>query len=148
MRGKTHISLTQRLGVTSILTAMFFVTGGHWAVMQTFAWASMIKTYSTQAGSLSAGIEKTFSGKAPCEKCRQIKEARQAEQKSPDTIKTEKTPETFLAIRTSLLPLPGCEANSFPPMQEFKFSLRAEEPPSPVPLLHKVTLGSHLVAWG
>lgn len=137
----------QRVGIISIFIAMFFVTGGHWAVMQTFAWASMIKTYSTQMGSLSRGIEKTFSGRAPCEKCCQIKKALQKEQKSANSIKAEKT-ETFLALRASLLPLPDSEENSFPPVQEFKFSLRAEEPPSPVPLLHTVTLRSHLGVWG
>lgn len=124
----------RRFSVILMFMSMFFVIGGHWAAMQTFAWASMINTYSAQTGSLSAGIEKTFSGKAPCDKCRLIKEARQKEQKSPDSIKAEKTSESFLAIQSALIPVPRCNASSFPPVKDIPFSLRGEEPPSPVPL--------------
>ncbi len=114
--------------------AMFCVAGGHWVVLQTVAWAEMIGTYSAQEGSLLAGVEKTFSGKAPCEKCLKIEEGRQKEEKLPASVKAEKKAENFLLARADFVIQPKCKTNIYPPMLPFQFPLRTEEPPSPVPL--------------
>ncbi|MDK3160814.1 hypothetical protein QPK87_30280 [Kamptonema cortianum] len=62
----------------------FFLMGGHWAVLQTVAWANMIRTYSQDAA-LNVAIEKTFSGEHPCSLCAKISEAKKQESKSEHT---------------------------------------------------------------
>lgn len=47
--------------------------GGHWAALQTVAWARMGIRYTVAAGSLRQGLTQTFDGEHPCELCRQIK---------------------------------------------------------------------------
>ena len=77
----------QRLARLLVLIAAVQILGGHWAVLQTVAWAKMLVDYSQQ-DSLSVAVAKTFDGEHPCQLCHTVKEGRQEEQKkqTPTTI--------------------------------------------------------------
>ena len=77
------------VGIIFMAMALFSLAGGHWAVLQSVAWANMIHNYSTQ-GSLSSAVEKTFSGKYRCSLCKKISEAKQQEKKNKAIIESIK----------------------------------------------------------
>lgn len=60
------------LALSASLAALLVIGGGHWAVLQTAAWARMIVAYTQDCGSLRQGVAETFDGVHPCELCRQI----------------------------------------------------------------------------
>ena len=45
--------------------ALFLTAGGHYALLQTVAWTTMVNDFS-RTGSLSMAVEKTFDGRHPC----------------------------------------------------------------------------------
>lgn len=94
--------MLRSLGLSLMCLAMFSIAGGHWAVLQTVAWAQMVRDYS-QTATVAEALEKTFSGKAPCSLCEQIAEAKQQEEKSPATLKTDKKAEIFLLADADFL---------------------------------------------
>lgn len=118
--------------------AMFCIAGGHWAVFQTVAWVEMTRTYSVQQGSLAAGLKKTFSGKAPCSKCHRIQEQRQKEEKLPALVKVEKKAESLALTRVNWLPPRFGQSHEYPPVLASFYSIRTDEPPSPVPIFGQV----------
>ena len=63
-----------------LIAALFLAIGGHWAVLQTFAWATMIVDYSRD-GALTEAVQKTFDGRHPCQICAEIQKSRQSEKK-------------------------------------------------------------------
>ncbi len=114
--------------------AMFAVIGGHWAAMQTVAWAEMIWSYSVEEGSLEAGCEKTFSGEAPCEMCRAIAQGRSKEQKQSAILKAEKKVGDFLLAKREFSLWPACVVFAYPKPISRRFPRRNVPPPSPVPI--------------
>jgi hypothetical protein len=73
---KTFLRISRGL----LVAALFFAIGGHWALLQTVAWASMIVDYSRD-GALTQAVEKTFDGQHPCSICKVIAKSRQSEKK-------------------------------------------------------------------
>jgi hypothetical protein len=63
-----------------LIAALFLAIGGHWAVLQTVAWATMIVDYSRD-GALTEAVQKTFDGRHPCQICTEIQKSRQSEKK-------------------------------------------------------------------
>ena len=63
-------------GYPLIFLAMFSIAGGHWAVLQSVAWAGMLVEFSKNSN-LGAAVSKTFSGKAPCKMCMAIEAGKQ-----------------------------------------------------------------------
>ena len=55
--------------------------GLHWAVLQSFAWSTMLASNLTRA-SLSVALQRTFDGKHPCALCKVVAEGRKSEKKS------------------------------------------------------------------
>jgi len=76
-----------------IVVALFLAIGGHWALLQSVAWASMIVDYSRNA-TLTVAVEKTFDGQHPCSICHQIQKGRQSEKKG-ETVQLIKKIELF-----------------------------------------------------
>jgi len=54
-----------------VLTLLVSV-GGHWALLQTAAWAGMFVSHAQQ-GSLVEALSKTFDGEHPCALCKVVK---------------------------------------------------------------------------
>jgi hypothetical protein len=70
-----------RLGHVLLILALLGATGGHWAVLQTIAWADMLAA-NLQIDSVSTAITKTFDGEHPCQMCHQISAGKKAEKKA------------------------------------------------------------------
>ncbi len=65
------------------------ILGGHWAVLQSVAWAKMLVDYAQQ-DSLKVAVVKTFDGEHPCSLCHQVSEGRKQEQKKEAVAQVEK----------------------------------------------------------
>ena len=74
--------MLRRLGLLFAALALFSIAGGHWAVLQTVAWAGMLRDYTQKTGSVAAAVGQTFDGAHPCELCLQIASAKQQEVKA------------------------------------------------------------------
>ena len=125
----------QKLGLPLVVVALFSLLGGHYATVQTVAWATMLWSYSQEERSFLAGVEKTFSGKAPCEMCTAVKTSREKEEREvPAPLKVEKKAEAPIAFRRITLPLPGSVFARLEQPSAVRLVSRAEAPPAPVPL--------------
>ena len=120
------------LGCIVMTAALFLSAGGHLAILQGVAWATMVRDFS-RTGTMTAAVEKTFDGKHPCPLCKKIASARAHEEKAPVTVKVEKKAEVFVNSTSTELPIPVSRpfvyaAVPFVPMPELCFA-----PPIPVP---------------
>jgi len=127
------MNVRYRLMTLMMALALFLVTGGHWAMLQGVAWATMVKDFS-RTGSLTQAVGKTFDGKHPCPLCKKIASARTSEEKAPLTLKIDKKAEVFLKSTGTELPQPLFRpfvyaSAPFVLMPELSFA-----PPVPVPI--------------
>ena len=123
------------LGLPMMALALLSMLGGHYAIVQTMAWATMLWSYSQEGKSLLAGAEKTFSGEAPCPRCRAVKSSREREeQKAPTTVKVEKKSEVTFAFREITAPLPPSAFLHRSPVDCLLPASWEIAPPTPVPL--------------
>lgn len=129
--------LLQTAGFTACLVAVLATLGGHWALLQSVAWARMIAR-NAQHESLPAAVAKALDGRHPCPLCLKIREGRQKEQREGPTLpwlKPGKSPELFCEARPNLVPrAPAAAAEAVP----FVPALTAgfiEAPPTPPPRL-------------
>jgi hypothetical protein len=80
--------LRSHLGFLFCSLAFLQLLGGHWAILQVGAWASMAVSYSQQGGFI-AGLSKTFDGEHPCPICKAIQDGKKHEQKKAPLLNTE-----------------------------------------------------------
>ncbi len=125
--------LARGCGLAFLSLALFAIAGGHWAVLQTVAWAQMVCDYSQNA-TVAEAVEKTFSGEAPCPMCKSIAAERQKEEKAPATVKVEKKGEVFLATGRDLLPVPSARRFSYRFPGDTLSAARPNAPSDPVPI--------------
>ena len=124
----------RRLIMTMMMAvALFMVAGGHWAMLQSVAWAGMVKDFS-RTGSLTEAVSKTFDGKHPCAMCKKIASAKAHEEKAPASVKVDKKSEVFVKASGAVLPEPASQSYEygsapFVLMPELFFA-----PPVPVPI--------------
>jgi hypothetical protein len=78
-----------RFGHILLILALLGATGGHWAVLQTVAWADMLAK-NLQTESVGSAITKTFDGEHPCKMCKQIPAGKKAEKKSELPLQIKK----------------------------------------------------------
>jgi len=120
-------------GMSLACLAFSALAGGHWAALQTIAWAQMLRDYSKSAP-LSEALVKTFSGNYPCGMCTKIATERQKEQKTPAAVKLDKKAESFLLSVREALSEPLGRDYSFISSGELAPIERSEAPPVPVPI--------------
>lgn len=65
-----------------VLTGCLHLCGGHYGVVQMFAWGKMIVDYSSEKGVVAA-VSDTFDGEHPCELCKSIAKAKKDDTKLP-----------------------------------------------------------------
>jgi len=111
---------------------MFGIAGGHWAVLQSIAWARMVSDFSRNVP-VSVAVQKTFSGEFPCAMCRKISDGRKSEQQLPATVSAAKKIEVFVARTFDSLPPPAGGDFSYPPCAGLSWPARSDSPASPVP---------------
>lgn len=68
------------IGRLFLITALVAVIGGHWAILQSIAWANMLAD-NLRTDSFSQAVSKTFDGDHPCRMCKAISQERQTEKK-------------------------------------------------------------------
>jgi len=103
--------------------------GGHWAVLQSVAWMTMVASYS-QTAPLKEALVKTFDGKHPCPICTFVAKGKKSEQKQ-ETQKLLTKLDFFLAsVPTGLFP-PVPDAHYFTTSPSS--AARGYAPPTPPP---------------
>lgn len=120
-------------GYPLIFLAMFSIAGGHWAVLQSVAWAGMIIEYSKNS-TLGAAMTRTFSGKSPCEMCKAIEVGKQKEDRLPASVKAEIKIEKFLVWGRQGTPHPTAKGFSYGPLSDEPAFARSTSPSKPVPI--------------
>lgn len=133
-RGALGARALRHCGTWAALLAILFASGGHWVVLQTVAFGSMVVRYSQEAP-LREALAKTFDGKHPCPLCHAIQRGRQQEEKQRPVLGLD--PQGELA-----LPEAGrCQATR-PPGEHWLPALAlatwhafAQAPPKPPPKL-------------
>lgn len=133
--------MLRKLGLIFAALALFSIAGGHWAVLQTVAWAEMLHDCGQRTGSLAVAAEQTFDGQHPCELCLQIAAAREREAKSQSekpfsdqkTGKAQKN-DKALALEKCLFPAWTLIASvRWDPLSPLDGPSRDEQPPTPPP---------------
>ena len=81
--------MIQRIGNLLLIVALLAATGGHWALLQSVAWTSMLAEHM-QAESFSQAMEQTFDGQHPCPLCRAIAAAKKSEKKTEFPVSAQK----------------------------------------------------------
>src|SRR5271156_2363153 len=77
------------LGKWLVISAMISALGGHWAVLQSVAWTTMVFANAKHAN-LSQALQQTFDGKHPCPLCKTIEKGRQSEKKQDTQVAVSK----------------------------------------------------------
>ena len=98
--GSSLASVFRKLGLLFAAVALFSIAGGHWGVLQTVAWAEMLRDYSQRGDSIAMAVEQTFDGNHPCELCREIQTAKSQENKS-DSIPSKAKDDAKVKARLS-----------------------------------------------
>ena len=119
----------RKLGQVLLITALIVSLGGHWAVLQSLAWANMLAD-NLREGCVSKAFEKTFDGEHPCCLCKAINEGKRSEKKSELPAPLKKF--EFTSERSVVVFAPP---QDFCLLPEGRFSLCSfsTEPPSPPP---------------
>ena len=73
--------MTRRIGNLLLIVMLLVTTGGHWALLQSFAWGTMLADH-LQSQSLTESMEQTFDGQHPCKLCCAIRAAKKAEKRA------------------------------------------------------------------
>ncbi|HWB59332.1 MAG TPA: hypothetical protein VG733_07560 [Chthoniobacteraceae bacterium] len=74
------------IGKWLVIAAMFSAFGGHWMLLQSVAWTTMVID-NVKHASLGEALERTFDGQHPCALCKTIAKERQS-QKEQDLFAT------------------------------------------------------------
>jgi hypothetical protein len=126
----------RRIGLLFVALAFFSIAGGQWAVVQSVAWAEMLRDYSQRTGSLTAAVEQTFDGQHPCELCRQIQTAKSQQHKENPVIPGAKQDARVKAISTDPIVRPAprpATMLAFHPAAAGCSAGWTEAPPTPPP---------------
>lgn len=79
-----------RLSKWLVVLTLTLSVGGHWALLQSVAWTTMIAANLSANDSFSEAVSKTFDGEHPCPLCKAIKAAKKSEEKKEASIPTLK----------------------------------------------------------
>ena len=115
----------RRLAVVTLT----FALGGHWAILQSVAWVTMVASYS-QTAPFKAALVKTFDGEHPCSICKFVANGKKSEQKQ-ETQKLLTKLDFFLASTPAGLFPPAPDALHFTPPP--CGGARGDSPPTPPP---------------
>ena len=110
------------------------LTGGHWAVLQSTAWAQMVWNYS-QEMSVFAAVEKTFGG-LPCDFCKKVRDAWEHEEgKTSDKVLDQYVKVECLVPENQVVVRLDFDLFVYPADVAERFHARVHAPPVPVPIV-------------
>ena len=127
------MQLPRSIVTTVMALALFLSAGGHWAMLQGVAWATMVRDFS-RGSSVTSAMEKAFDGKHPCALCKKIAAERSHEEKAPLTVKAEKKAELFVSTSSEIVPRPSVGIFAYPGLPFVNVPERFFAPPVPVPI--------------
>lgn len=73
--------MIRRFAHLLVVTALLAGIGGHWAILQSVAWVTMLAD-NLQTASVTEAVSNTFDGEHPCPMCKQIAAGKKSERKS------------------------------------------------------------------
>lgn len=108
----------RQISLVITLFAWLLATGGHWDLVQTFAWGRMFVT-NVQTMPVLAAVQKTFSADAKCAICKIVKHAKEQQEAGGTKSAGPKAPEKIFLVSEPaavfcLTPAPLC-AGLVPP---------------------------------
>jgi hypothetical protein len=106
-----HLPVLRRLSQWTIVLLLIISVGGHWAILQSVAWAGMLARFS-QTMSFSQAVQNTFDGQHPCALCQAVKQGQEAERKESQFQPPEKLT-LCLNSQPATLPLPPAAIHAF-----------------------------------
>lgn len=110
-----------------ILTALLLSVGGHWALIQSAAWAGMFLKFAKQ-GSLQTAVIKTFDGKHPCQLCNWVDHEQRKETKPGSKAPDSKSDFQLYADTLSLFWIAGNNGVNPPVCWTVKAHARSYQP--------------------
>jgi len=127
--GSSVLAMSSRPVRWLAVVTLTFALGGHWAILQSVAWVTMVASYS-QTAPLKAALVKTFDGEHPCSICKFVANGKKSEQKQ-ETQKLLTKLDFFLASTPVGLFPPVPDALHFTPPPSA--GARSDSPPTPPP---------------
>src|SRR5947207_12000412 len=130
-RGSDHSLFAMPSGLLKWLTVvtLTFALGGHWAILQSVAWVTMVAGYS-QADPFKEALVKTFDGRHPCPICKFVAQGKKSEQKQETQKLLTKLDFLLAPTRVTIYPPSPAPLQSSPAGSS---DSRSETPPSPPP---------------
>ena len=119
-----------RLGKSLVAILLIITIGGHWALLQSIAWVSMVVDYAKEAP-IAVAIARTFDGKHPCNICKFVKQGKETE-KSQEAIKVKTKLDLWIPISQVTLPEANLAFVDFVPFDSLPLT-RTDSPPVPPP---------------
>lgn len=119
----------ERGGKLLVVFALVLLTGGHWAALQSVAWATMLAN-NLRSQSFSQAVCTTFDGRHPCCLCKAIAAAKKSQKKSEAVAADLKM--EFPPVAAEVVLFPPAEFDVLPLKDCFAESL-ASKPPVPPP---------------
>jgi hypothetical protein len=106
--------LKSRFARALALLAALHLIGGHWVVIQSVAWVTMIVDQSQDA-TLVEAIGKTFDGRNPCPLCKAVATGQDQErERQDDIVETGSKLIAVLSVEAPAAPRSFSEVNYFP----------------------------------
>ncbi len=112
-----------------MIVALLAASGGHWAVLQSVAWTTMLAD-NLQSNSFCDAVTKTFDGRHPCPLCKAVSAGKQSEKKADFTLELKKL--EFPPVPEKLVLYSPAQFELLP-MTHVSAEIRAQQPPVPPP---------------
>lgn len=123
-------SVLRRIGQLLVLLPLIAAIGGHWAILQSIAWTSMLAD-NLREGTVTEAVNRTFDGEHPCSMCKQIAEGKKSEKKS-DALNLKVTKLEFATAQIGFVFTAPATFQPFSVLHSTAESY-AEAPPVPPP---------------
>lgn len=129
---RNHQNVIRRFAHLFVIIALVAGIGGHWAILQSIAWTTMLAN-NLQRTSLVEAVSDTFDGEHPCPMCKAIEKSR-ADEKNPQDKQQGKSGSKFepgLAWQTDIYTL--SRAREWVASSDESLTITREGPPKPRP---------------
>ena len=122
-----------RFGRALMLIAVLLTSGGHWAVLQSLAWANMLAD-GLRTLPLREAVQRTFDGAHPCEMCMRIHSGRKSEEQQKAVLRNVRFDFPMPAETTKpRVPVRPAEDLQAPATTASAIGQPRQEPPVPPP---------------
>jgi hypothetical protein len=119
-----------RFGKIFVVVALVMMVGGHWMLLQTVAWTTMLAD-NLQSNSFRVAMTKTFDGKHPCCLCKAIAAAKKSEKKTASLFQFQKM--EFPLPKENLVLVAPSRFDVLFAMEHLFPRSRLQRPPTPPP---------------